>query len=263
MVGTPQRRHSSRHRRVAAILALRAIRNTSPVRPRERRAERRRIERARERRRNAEFYRGLLAYCGVPQEPVRRRRRVEPQRPAVNLPVVLSLDTSGDDLPVPEQQGPIVLIDLDSSIESLPNIDPRPQFQLPVEPLVDLGHLDVTLELQPLQHQVLREAYVLLERLQLPPLQPMTPPPELEQRVSSPGLEVEIDWEVLEEGLAVFDGPPVPQIQQPVAVPVPQFEPANFLQPPPMPRVDWAAIAHALFVAAEQQHREQQMNPNN
>ena len=112
--------------------------------------------------------------------------------------------------------------------------------------------------LPPLRHQVLREAYVLLERLQLPPLQPLTPPPELEPRPVSPLPVLHIDWGELEGNLAIFDGPPVPQIQQPVVVPVPQFEPDHFVPPPPMPRVDWAAIAHALFTAAEQQHREQQ-----
>ena len=247
---------------MASILALRAIRNTSPVRPAERRAERRRLQRDRVRRRDAAFYRGLLAFCGAQPEQPRRRRRVERPQPVVDRPIVVSSETSADDIRAPILAQPMV-IDLDSSVESLPNIDPRPQFQLPVEHLVDLGHLDVTVEFPPLQHQVLREAYVLLERLQLPPLQPLTPPPELEPRIVSPGAVFDIDWEELEEGLAIFDGPPVPLMQQPIVVPVPQFEPAHFVQPPPMPRVDWAAIAHALFVAAEQQHREQQGNPIN
>ena len=147
-----------------------AIAAVSPIRERERRAERSRIQRDRVRCRNAEFYRGLLAYCGVPQSPPRRRRRVEPSRPVVELPIVLSSDTSGDDLPEPAPQQPIVLVDLDSSLETLPDIDPRPQCQLPVEPLCDLGPLDITLEFPPpLQHQTLKEAYVLLSRLQLPP----------------------------------------------------------------------------------------------
>ena len=76
-------------------------------------------------------------------------------------------------------QVPPVIIDLDSSLETLPDIDPHPQFQLLVEPLPELGHLNITLEFPPpLQHQALREAFVLLNRLQLPLLQPLTPPPE-------------------------------------------------------------------------------------
>ena len=256
MVGTPQRRDSSRHRRTAAIVALRAIRNTSPIRPAERRAERRRLRRERVRRRDAAFYRGLLAYCGVPPRQPRRRREVQQQQlPEVEQPLVLSSDTSGDNLGNPVQQGQVEVINLDSSLETLPDIDPRPQHQIPVLRLPE----DF---LPPLQHQVLREAYVLLERLQLPPLQPLTPPPELEPRPVSPLPVLNIDWGELEVNLAIFDGPPVPQIQQPVAVPVPEFVPANFAQPPPMQQVDWAAIAHALFTAAEQQYRQQQGHPN-
>ena len=98
------------------------------------------------------------------------------------------------------------MVDLDSSIESLPNIDPRPQFQLPVEPLIDLGPLDVTLELPPpLQHQILREAYVLLQRLQLPPLQPITPPPELPSHTLTPPPDQE-GWVEVQATVATVDG---------------------------------------------------------
>ena len=148
MVGTPQPCHSSRHRRVASILAFRAIRNTSPVRPAERRAERRRLQRDRVRRRDAAFYRGLLAFCGAPPEQPRRRRRVEPPRPVVDRAIVVSSDTSADDIGASMLAQPVV-IDLDSSVESLPNIDPRPQWQLPVQPLQDLGPLNVTAEIAP------------------------------------------------------------------------------------------------------------------
>ena len=42
----------------------------------------------------------------------------------------------------------------------------------------------------------------------------------------------------------------VPQplaLQQPEVFPVPQHVPLNFAVPPPMPPVDWAEIARALF----------------
>ena len=266
MVGTPLRRHSSRHRRVASILAQRAIQDISPIRPAERRAERRRRERARERRRDAEFYRGLLAYCGVPQQPARRRRRVGPQRPQVVQPVILSSDTSGDDQPDPQQQRPVVVVDLDSSIESLPNIDPRPQWQLPVEQLVDLGPLNVTQELlPPLQHRVLTEAYVLLQHLQLPALQHITPPPELPPRAPTPPPEEEEQWRTLEVELERLDNnsyaltvtEPL-ALQQPQVEPVPEHVPAAHVQPQPMPAVDWALVAHALFTVAEAEYRQRE-----
>ena len=54
--------------------------------------------------------------------------------------------------------------------------------------------------------------------------------------------------------MANFDAPqqhlaPPPQLvlQQPIVVPQPQFEPAFFAPPPPLPQVDWAMIAYALF----------------
>ena len=172
MVETRPRRSSTKHRRTASILAHRAISRASPIRDSERRAERRRLQRQRERSREAAFYRGLLAYCGVPPEQPRRCRRVELPQRVVDRPIVVSSDTSSDNIRPPILARPVV-VDLDSSIESLPNIDPRPQFQLPVPPLRDLGHLDITAEfVPPLQHRALREAYVLLHRLQLPPLQP-------------------------------------------------------------------------------------------
>ena len=69
-------------------------------------------------------------------------------------------------LPKPAPQQPIVLVDLDSSLESLPDIDPRPQFYFLVEPLRDLGPLDITVECSPpLCHQTFREAYILLHCL--------------------------------------------------------------------------------------------------
>ena len=218
------------------------------------------------RRRDAAFYRGLLAYCGVPQPPPRprRRRRVEQPLPEVQQPIELSSDESGGDLGHVAQRGPVELVDLDSSLESLPNIDPRPQWQLPVEPLADLGPLNVTQELlPPLQHQTLREAYVLLQQLQLPPLQPITPPPELPPRAPTPPPEEEERWDTLEVELerladnsyAVTVTQPL-TLQQPLISPVPEHVPAGHLQPPPMQAVDWALVAHALFTVAEAEHRQ-------
>ena len=154
MVATPPRRHSTRHRCTASILAQRAISQISPIRDRERRAEGRRVQRNRARRRDAAFYLGLLAFCGMPPAPPRRRHRVEQPRPVVDEPIVLSSDTSAEGIVLPDQQPQQIVLDLDSSIESLPNIDPRPQWQLPVGPLRDLGPLDVTAEClpPPLQH---------------------------------------------------------------------------------------------------------------
>ena len=146
-------------------------------------------------------------------------------------------------------------VDLDSSLESLPNIDPRPQHQLPV--------LSQARELPaPLQHQVLREAYVLLERLQLPPPQPLAPPPELRPHPVPPLPVLHIDWGELEDNLAAFDGPPLPALQQPSIVPYPQFVPVHFAPPQPLQQVDWAAIAHALFTIAEREHQQRLSNPN-
>ena len=237
MVGTPEHRHNLRHRHTAAILALRAIAAVSPVRERDRRAERRRIIGDHRRRAIAVLLRGMREVLGL---PIQRRNCRPPQPPRVDLEATIDLlsNTSVDDqvLKDPEPQPPVV--NLDSSLESLPDIDPRPQHQLPVPSLP--GDL-----LPPLQHRVLREAYALLERLQLPPFQPLTPPPELQPHPVSPLPMLHIDWGVLEGNLAIFDGPPVPLLLQPCVVPIPQFVPVQFSQPPPLLQVDWAAIAHA------------------
>ena len=178
MVGTPVRRHQSRHPLTASLLTLRAIRSISPVRPADRRRERRRLERGRSYRARLAVLRDMREFFQLPQ-PRRPRRAVPPPRVDRTPVVVMSTDTSLDDAEVaPPEQLPI--IDLDSSLETLPDIDPRPRFQLPVEPLRDLGPLDISLEFPPpLHHQTFREAYILLHHLQLPPLQPLTPPPEL------------------------------------------------------------------------------------
>ena len=260
MVGTPPRRHSSRHRRTASILAQRAIAQISPVRQRDRRRERRRIERGRRLRARAAILRDMREFFGLPQP--RRVQRVAAQpRPDPAPPVIDLVETSFEDLDQPQLAPPRVLVELDSSLESLPNIDPRPQWQLPVQPLQDLGPLDVTAEIAPaLQNQTFREACVLLQRLQAPPLRPITPPPEL------PLLDQGQDWVEVEAAVANFDGqeylvgPRVPLLQQPNVAPVPQHIPTGFAAPPPMPEVDWAAIAAALFAVVEQEYRAN--NPN-
>ena len=175
-------------------------------------------------------------------------------------------DTSEDDLP-PERQP--VIVDLDSSLESLPNIDPRPQWQLPVQPLQDLGPLDVTAEIvPPLWSQTFREACVLLHRMQAPPLQQITPPPELLPRPVTPPPEQDDTWVEFEAAVADFDGERYVMVTQPLAlqqpnvVPVPEHVPAHHQPPQPMPPVDWGLIAHALFAIAEREHRERQGNPS-
>ena len=140
---------------------------------------------------------------------------------------------------------------------------PRPQFPQPVEPLVDLGHLDITVDFPPpLHHQTLREAYVLLSRLQLPPLQPLTPPPELPLCPPTPPPEQPLDWEGLEAAVAEFDAPwcfalpPPIVLQQPEVAPYPQFIPAYFAAPRPLPQVDRAMVAYALFTVAEHDNQQ-------
>ena len=267
MVGTPPRRNSSRHRRAASIKASWAIAKISPVRPSERRAERNRIRRDRRRRADARFYRDLLIYCGHPQQP-RRRRRVPPPTPEVEAPILVSSDTSAEDLPQPQlQQRPIEVVDLDTTGDSLPNIDPRPQWQLPEQPLPDLGPIDMTAELAPqLQNQTFREAYVLLQRMQVPRLQQLTPPPEFPPREIALPPEQDEGW--LELEVADFDGSRYVVLKQPLALqqpqvaPVPEHVPAGYQQPPPMPAIDWALIAHALFAVAEREHGERVNNTN-
>ena len=106
-------------------------------------------------------------------------------------------------------------MDLEESFDELSNLDP------------------------PLQHYLrqaaLREAFVLLERLdeplrqQQPPQSPRppTPPPELDQGM-------------LESQLADFDAP------------------QQFFPPQPLPPVDWALIAYGLVMLAEAKYQRQQ-----
>ena len=257
MVGTPEHRHHTRHRRMAAILAV------SPIRERDRRAERRRLARDWRRQARAALLRGMHEVLGLPLQHCRRR---QPQPPRVDdhALIVLSSDSSAED---PEPQPPVV--DLDSSLESLPNIDAHPQFQLPVEPLEDLGPLNITLDFPPpLQHQIFREAYVLLQRLQLPPLQPLTPLPELPPRALTPPPDPAVDWVELEVAVADFNGQryrvlaPLLELQQPEVASVPEFVPVHFAPPPHLPPVDFAKIAGALFAIAEHENRLCNNHPN-
>ena len=216
------------------------------------------------RRARAALLRGMREVLGLPQ-PHCRRRQPQPQQVDRDAPIVLSSDSSAED-----QEPPPILVDLDSSVESLPNIDPRPQWQLPVQPLPDLGPLDVDAELlqplQPLQHQTFREAVVLLERLQLPVLQPFTPPPELPQRPPTPPPEQLVDWVCLEAEVASLDGqqclfvPPGLTLQQPDVVALSQHVPGQFVALPPIQQVDWAAIAKAIFMIAEREGNQPQAN---
>lgn len=141
--------------------------------------------------------------------------------PVVELPILLSSDTTAEDLPAPPepQQPALVVVDLKSSLEELPDLDLTQEFP------------------PPLRHQVLHEAYVLLERLQEPRLQPLTQPPEPPLRPLTPPPEPEVDWVGLEDALANFDAPQLPVLQQPEVVLHPQFEPLQYT--PPQPRRRW------------------------
>ena len=200
---------------------------------------------------NAALLRSLKVLFYQPVTPPRRRLPRRP-RQQPEAPIEVVSDASKDILP-PAQQP--VIVDLDSSVESLPNIDPRPQWQLLVGPLQDLGPLDVTAELAPqLWSQTFREAYVLIQRMQLPPLQPLTPPPEF------PPPEQDEDWVELDAAVAGFDGhqyillaQPL-ALQQPQVAPVPEHVPVGHQPPQPLQQTDYAAIASALFYIAEREH---------
>ena len=155
MVETQVRCHSSRHRRTASIRAERAIVSISPIRPADRRVERRRIEMGRHYRARLATLRDMRRFFGLPQPLPPRRVVLLPHAPRIPQVIVLS-DTSSEDEGPPDQVPPPV-VDLESTLEALPDIDPRPQFQLPVEPLPDFGSPDITVELgPPLHHQALR-----------------------------------------------------------------------------------------------------------
>ena len=241
MVGTPVSRRVTRHRRTASFRALLAIREISRVRPADRRAEQCRLARGRCNRARAAVLRDMRDFFGLPQ--AQRRQRVQLPRPVQpELVILVSSDTSAEDLPPPPLQQPgFVCGDLDSSLEELPELNITREFP------------------PPLQHQVLREAYMLLDRLRDPPHRPPTPPPE-----------PEVNWACLEEALAECNAPlhplvlpPQPLIvQQPEVVPHPEFVPLLYVQPPPMPQVDWAMVAYALFTIAEKEHQQRLNNPS-
>ena len=52
------------------------------------------------------------------------------------------------------------------------------------------------------------------------------------------------------------------ELQQPEVVPEPELVPERFVQPQPLPQVDWARIAAALFMIAEHENRRAHINPN-
>ena len=193
-------RRITRHRRTASFHEIRAIASISPVLPEERRAERNRIRRDRRRRADPAFYRGLLEYCGVPAQP-RRRRAPVPRHEDPDPVIVVSSDTSAEDLPPQQLPREVAIMEIDSSVNELPDIDPRPQHQLP------------------LRLHLLQNAYVLLKRLQESFPQAAPRPLTL-----LPEVEPEVDWALLEGGLADFDAPWQQQIepQLQVIVPIPQ-----------------------------------------
>ena len=132
MVGMLVRRHSSRHRRATSILAQRAISLVSPLRESDRRRERRRLARNRRTHAKAAVLRDMRSFFGLPQ-PRRQQRVVAPPRVDPAPPVVVLTDTSFEDIQPPPPTPQPVLVDLDSSLDTLPDIDPRPQWQLPVD----------------------------------------------------------------------------------------------------------------------------------
>ena len=126
MVETPVHHHSSRHCRTASVLAERAIRSISQIRPADRRAERRRVERGRRYRARLATLQDMRRFFGLPR-PQHPRRVVVPPRAHPIPPVVVLSDASSEDDQLPEQVPPPV-VDLDSSLESLPDITLAPSF---------------------------------------------------------------------------------------------------------------------------------------
>ena len=111
---------------------------------------------------------------------------------------------------------------------------------------------------------------VLLQRLQLPPLQPITPPSELQPRPQTPPPEEEEQWQAVEVEVEDPDGHQYTvlvahplAVQQPQVVPVPEHVPAGYQPPPPMPAVNWALVAHALFTIAEAEDQGAAINLTN
>ena len=102
----------------------------------------------------------------------------------------------------------------------------------------------------------------MLWRLQLPELERITPLPEQPAGVPTQPLEQEVDWVEVEAAVAEFDGqryflvPQPPTLQEPEVLAVPQHIPFDFAAPPPMPPVNWAEIAGALFSLAERQNQQ-------
>ena len=259
MVGTPERQRTTRHRRTAAILALRAIHSVSPVRATDRRAERRRIARDRRYRERLAVLREMCQFLQLPQP--RRNRRAPVQGTASPEPaIVVSSDLSGDEhatIAAPCDRPWFVYRIASQYRHQTPISAARSASGRPWT-FGCYGRVCARAE----KSNVYRESYVLLNRLQVPPLRQLTPPPALPVRHLTPPPEPEVDWVELEQVVAHFDAPQLPLLQQPVVEPFPQFVPDNFMPPKQLPPVDWAKIAHALFVLAEQEHEARMNNPN-
>ena len=97
------------------------------------------------------------------------------------------------------------------------------------------------------------------------------PPPELPPELPLPELpppQQQEDWVELEAAVARFDGqeylvvPRLPLLQQPEVIPLPQHNPAGFAAPQPMPAVDWAVIAGALFEIVERENCQRARDNN-
>ena len=105
----------------------------------------------------------MRAIFGLPVPP-RHQRPPTQLQPDPNATIIISSDSYGDEQrdPEPAPELPVVdVVDLAESFDELPEINPPQQQQLPV-------------------HETpLREAFVLLNRLQeQPPARPLIPPPE-------------------------------------------------------------------------------------
>ena len=164
MVGSPISRRVSRHRRTASHLALRLIRAVSPIREAENRAACSRRWRDRRRRASAQFLRELKEFLGFPVQ--RHCRHPVPPAPQPEPPILASSGDSPDEGEHVPDRPDVEAVDLSGTFEELPNLDPL-------------------LRRATIQEAALRQAYIVLERLDddllLPqlPILPVTPPADL------------------------------------------------------------------------------------
>ena len=182
MTNSPIARRVRRHRRGASYRALRGIQNYSPICDWERRNQRNQISRKRHRRVSRALLGQMLNFFGIPKSPPRQRRQPQPE-PDPDMAIVISSDSSSDNLPQPEPHIVPLLIEMSSSSEEdLPDIE-----QLEVQPPPQL--LQVELLQEPI---ILLEEVVFLRRLSenyAEPLRPVQQPPinwdELELRLAT------------------------------------------------------------------------------